>query len=157
MAESHDSWKVPRIRRIQVEEEIARKERLRGVNENPTFIKLAPKQESSTKPAIPLTPVGNTTPQRPATPSGPTALSTTGSINIPRKRNPLSGYEGVKDELIRLVEAEDFRHKVGKVWKEVTLRCLKNDFGVEEVGGEEPQLQTAFQELVVDKLMSLAA
>src|SRR5947207_3867081 len=62
----------------------------------------------------------------------------------------------VKEELIRLTEASQFRYNVGKVWKEVTLKCLTGDFGIVKDDDEQTQLQVAFREEVVQRLSSLS-
>jgi hypothetical protein len=64
-----------------------------------------------------------------------------------------------KDELIALGESPDFRERVGKIWSEVALICLKCDFGIDNASDDNLQrkLQGAFKEKVVDRLFTLKA
>jgi hypothetical protein len=64
----------------------------------------------------------------------------------------------IKEELVSLVGSDILRGKVGKVWKEVALKCLNGDFGVRQgAEGDDSKLQEAFLDQVVEKLHSLFA
>ena len=94
--------------------------------------------------------------------AGPDDLNTpSGGEVTPRGWKPFpvrpTDSNPIQEELIRLVDEDGFRGKVGKVWKEVTLKCLNGDFGVKQGAGDDSKLQEAFLEQVVEKLDSLVA
>ena len=68
---------------------------------------------------------------------------------------PSATLGAAKEELIRLAKASEFRANVGKIWKEVSLKCLQGDFGVEEDDRQQTKLQIAYRELVVERLVYL--
>jgi hypothetical protein len=89
--------------------------------------------------------------------SGEESQNETGNSEPERFPEWFPDPEETKDELIRLAETAQFRHQVGKKWKDVTLKCLTSDFGVEKDDPQQTKLQEAFRELVVEKLLLCSA